>query len=460
MKIALIHYKLGDTDGVSLEVEKRAKILSELGHNVHYICGECPKDFRTKHKRNISIVPEMGLGKKQSIFIQYTSVKSKHKNLPEETLVQWFAIQEYKIYHKLIRVLKENEIDRVIVHNILSNPLIPPVANALVDALDKYELPTLCVSHDFYFERWGFLESPFKYIKKQMATLPPKRDFIIHNVINSIAQKELFERRKIKAEIIGDVWNFNEDPQKKDAYTKNFRKSFNIRPDDVIVLQATRVISRKGIQNAVLYCAELQKILRSKAPISIFGRNFNKDSRVVLFLSNSSDIENPRNKEYLHKVQELAKKLGVKIVKGFEMIETNRRLTDGSKKKIYSFWDAYLYADLVSYPSLQEGFGNQFLEALYYKKLVILFEYPVFKTDIKPDGYTYVSLGSKVSKNNGFNIVENKKVKKAAIQSVGLITDNEKLRKVVNENFSIANKHHGARILKSNLQKWLNNQQT
>ena len=293
-----------------------------------------------------------------------------------------------------------------------------------------------------------------------MATLPPKRDFIIHNVINSIAQKELFERRKIKAEIIGDVWNFNEDPQKKDAYTKNFRKSFNIRPDDVVVLQATRVISRKGIQSDLLFCAEIQKLLRIKAPISILGINFNKDSRVVFFLSNSSDIENPRNKEYLHKVQELAKKLGVKIVKGFEMIETNRRLTNGSKKKIYSFWDAYLYADLVSYPSLQEGFGNQFLEALYYKKLVILFEYPVFKTDIKPDGYTYVSLGSEVSKNDGFNIVENKKVKKAAIQSVGFITDNEKLRKVVNENFSIANKHHGARILKSNLQKWLNNQQT
>jgi hypothetical protein len=402
----------------------------------------------------------MGLGKKQSIFIQYTSVKSKHKNLPEETLIQWFATQEFKIYHKLIRVLKENKIDRVMVHNILSNPLIPPVANALVDALDKYELPTLCVSHDFYFERWGFLESPFKYIKKQMATLPPKRDFITHNVINSIAQKELFERRKIKAEIIGDVWDFNGEPQRKDDHTKYFRKSFNIKIDDVLVLQATRIIPRKGIQNAVLYCDELQKTLRSKAPISIFGRNFNKDSRVVLFLSNSSNAEEPANQEYLHKLQELANKLGVKIVRGFEKIETNRRLTNANKEKIFSFWDAYVHADLVSFPSLQEGFGNQFLEAVYYKKLIILFEYPVFKTDIKPDGYTYISLGSKVSKNNDFEIVEKQKIAKAAIQSVKLITDNEVLNKITKENFSIASKHHGTKILKRILYKWLNNHQT
>ena len=57
-------------------------------------------------------------------------------------------------------------------------------------------------------------------------------------------------------------------------------------------------------------------------------------------------------------------------------------------------WDAYVHADLVSYPSTWEGFGNQFLEAVFAKKPIILFEHPVFRADMKKGGYRYISLGS------------------------------------------------------------------
>lgn len=39
MNIALIHYRVGETDGVSLEMDKWKKVLEKQGHNVMYIAG-------------------------------------------------------------------------------------------------------------------------------------------------------------------------------------------------------------------------------------------------------------------------------------------------------------------------------------------------------------------------------------------------------------------------------------
>ena len=38
--IGFLHYKLGGTDGVSLEASKWANVLTELGHECFYFAGE------------------------------------------------------------------------------------------------------------------------------------------------------------------------------------------------------------------------------------------------------------------------------------------------------------------------------------------------------------------------------------------------------------------------------------
>ena len=39
IKIAIVHYRVGRTDGVSLEIDKRKSILQMLGHQVKLISG-------------------------------------------------------------------------------------------------------------------------------------------------------------------------------------------------------------------------------------------------------------------------------------------------------------------------------------------------------------------------------------------------------------------------------------
>ena len=58
---------------------------------------------------------------------------------------------------------------------------------------------------------------------------------------------------------------------------------------------------------------------------------------------------------------------------------------DGQKH--YAIWDVYPHADLIAYPSTYEGFGNAFLEAVYYRKPIFCNRYTIFRTDIEPYGF-------------------------------------------------------------------------
>ena len=56
-------------------------------------------------------------------------------------------------------------------------------------------------------------------------------------------------------------------------------------------------------------------------------------------------------------------------------------------KKVYTLWDIYPYAALVTYPSLYEGFGNAFLESVYFKVPMLVNRYAIFHRDIEPKGF-------------------------------------------------------------------------
>jgi glycosyltransferase involved in cell wall biosynthesis len=64
------------------------------------------------------------------------------------------------------------------------------------------------------------------------------------------------------------------------------------------------------------------------------------------------------------------------------------RLADG--RSIYSLADIYHQADVVTYPSAIEGFGNAFLEAVYYGRPLVVNTYPVYQRDIRPRGFRVI----------------------------------------------------------------------
>ena len=51
-----------------------------------------------------------------------------------------------------------------------------------------------------------------------------------------------------------------------------------------------------------------------------------------------------------------------------------------------------MHADFVTYPSLYEGFGNALLEAIYFRKPVLINRYSIFVRDIEPKGFRLLTM--------------------------------------------------------------------
>ena len=58
----------------------------------------------------------------------------------------------------------------------------------------------------------------------------------------------------------------------------------------------------------------------------------------------------------------------------------------------FTIGDAYQAADLVTFPSTYEGFGNAFLEAVYFKKPLLINRYTIFVRDIEPKEFDLIAM--------------------------------------------------------------------
>ncbi len=47
-------------------------------------------------------------------------------------------------------------------------------------------------------------------------------------------------------------------------------------------------------------------------------------------------------------------------------------------------------AQMVTYPSTVEGFGNAFLETIYHRRPIVMSTYEIFRTDIQPKGFRVI----------------------------------------------------------------------
>jgi glycosyltransferase involved in cell wall biosynthesis len=273
--------------------------------------------------------------------------------------------------------------------------------------------------------------------------LPPRDSLAKQVVINSLAQKQLLKRKGIQATIIPNVFDFEAPPWVPDEYNCDFRARIGLKEDDIMILQATRIVTRKGIELAI----EFVKALGNPTRRSQFkkkglydGRKFDDNSRIVLVLAGYAlDDVTGRYKSLLtHKAREL----GVEIV-FIEDIVGESRETRGDKK-VYSLWDTYVFADFVTYPSLWEGWGNQLLEALKAKLPLMLFEYPVYEVDIKDNDFRVVSLGNQISgrDEHGLVTIDPEIIAKTADQAVEFLTDAELRQETVDHNFRMAKRYY------------------
>ncbi len=129
------------------------------------------------------------------------------------------------------------------------------------------------------------------------------------------------------------------------------------------------------------------------------------------------------------------------LVFATDRIGTTRGKSEAGGKR-YSLWDCYMNADFVTYPSTYEGFGNAFLEAVYFRKPIFVNRYSIYQSDIEPAGFRTVLMDSYIEQET--------------VDMVEWILDDTDLRESVTEhNFGIGKRHFSYEVLERRLRSVL-----
>lgn len=443
MNIALCHYRVGETDGVSLEMDKWKKVLKNMGHKVYFIAGSTGTS-------DGYVIPEMNYRFEEDLKIERNAYLKLEEYQDEDELIRAIKKLTLKIEEDLKKILIENKIDLIVPNNILSIGRSIPTATAFTNVIKELAIRCIGHHHDFYWERNNFSQPTCNFVRKVLEEYyPPKDDLISHVVINSIVQKELKVRRNLDSIIIPNVFDFDEKLWEVDNYNKDFRERLGIKDNDILMLQATRVTNRKAIELAIDVVEEMQKKENRKIleEAKLYnGKSFKEDSRIVLVLAGM--IETADN--YVERLKTRAKESNVELMFVNNLVEHSRCVKNNNK--IYSLWDTYVFADIITYPSIQEGWGNQFLEGLFAKKPMLVFEYDVYKEDIKEKGFKVISLGDKYEFDKyGLAKVSEGIIKRAAEECIKLLTDKDYREKMVDKNFQSGKKHFSLESLEERL---------
>lgn len=359
-RIGIISTRLAGTDGVSLETAKWVKVLKSLGYECFYFAGE--SDWPAEQTY---LLPEAHFehpdidGLNHDLFDDYQRF--------QETSTSVNRLKQHIKGH-LHKFIEKFSLDILIAENVLSIPMNIPLGLALTEVIVESDLPTIGHHHDFYWERGRFsISGAEDYLR---AAFPPTLRQIRHVVINSYAQSQLAMRTGINSTLIPNVMDFNRPVPVIDEFSKDLRNELDISQDECLLLQPTRIVPRKRIQLSL----ELARRLGSNC---------------VVLISHRSGDEGEAYASYLREYGDL---LNVRVLFAGDRFNYYRGHS-GDGQKIFSLEDAYLQADLVTYPSRVEGFGNAFLETVYYKRPIMMSTYEIFKTDIQPKGFKVISFG-------------------------------------------------------------------
>ena len=408
--IGFISTRFAGQDGVSLESAKWAEVLWEDRHVSFWYSGESDRD------PDISfVVPEayFGFSENQWINQRIWGVGKRDRFVTERIR----ALADY-LKCTLYRFVEKYSIDILIPQNCLAIPMHLPLGIAVTEFISETRIPAIAHHHDFFWERTRFsVNSVPEYLDMSFPpTLPNMRDV----VINQEAQEQLALRKGSSSLVIPNVFDFDNPPDQLDGYASDVRAELGLEEDDFFILQPTRVVPRKGIEQAI----KLVSLL--------------KDPKCKLVISHEAGDE---GYEYLGMLEQLAKEEEVDMrVVAHRVGEVRQRDSEG--RKIYTLWDLYHHADFVTYPSTYEGFGNALLEAIYFRKPVLINRYSIFVRDIEPKGFRLLTIDGFVTPSISKRVEQ-------------ILHDSQLREEIVSHNYELARQFYSYSVVRGNLRAFI-----
>jgi mannosylglucosylglycerate synthase len=387
--VGMVGTRFAGLDGVSLEADKLGTVLEDEGHQVVWFAGELGDRFRPG-----LLHPPVHFG--------HPAIRSLESALfgtrpPTAAAIRSLRDRTGELKGALRWFLRDFDVDVLVVQNALCLPMNVPLGVALAELLAETDVPAVAHHHDFAWERDRFRRPQMPDMLR--AVFPPALPGLWHMVIQSDAREQLQRRRGIASTVLPNVMDFEEEPVLGDGAA--YRAAAGLGPGDVMLLQPTRVVPRKGIETTLRLASELD------------------DGHVKVVVSHH---EGDEGFGYGRRLREEADRLGVDLI--FAPVRTAYE-QDPTRPLLA---DAYAAADLVCYPSRYEGFGNALLEALYHRRPLLVNRYPAYVRDIAPTGVECLEIDGDLSA-------------EAVARASKLLEDPGRWREPAERNYQIGRRH-------------------
>ena len=430
-RIAFIAGKLGDVDGVSLEVEKWIDILSAKGHEIFAISG--------KFSNNLKCIPD-----ERRLLIEDISFDSPHQHEYEQMVFPFLNKFQTYISEEKLKVMGEemnhkssyiadgifdfiqrNSIDVLIAQNTNAMPMTLLGGLAVYKLCSEKRIATIFHHHDFWWERSRFANSAIETILSK--TMPPQIPGIEHVVLSNYSSHILRSIKRIHPKIIPNCEDFD-NPVTRDDYNSDFRRELGFRDDDILVLQPTRIVQRKRIEDSVRFVGKL-------------GMRYPELMRRLHLIISLYQGDEP-DANYITQIKSLAEDYEVPLHFISDRVASARGTTDDGKK-LYTNRDVLANADFVTYLPIWEGFGNALLEAVAARVPVVTSTYLVYKTDIRIHDFNMIEVPDCYNEQGALIIPD-----EALDKVFEVLHDKQLHNDMVEQNFRIASEHFGYDTLK------------
>jgi glycosyltransferase involved in cell wall biosynthesis len=406
MRIGIVGTRLAGVDGVTFEATKWETVLQEMGHEIRLCAGELDA-----LRHDARLIPAMH-------FTHPPAARVTAAAFDPASDAQSVRKEIHRLAGQLLPPLQDwlaaYGIQALIVENAWAIPMQLPLGVALRQLVEETHLTVIGHHHDYWWERERFANSIVPDVLE--LAFPPDLPTVRHVSINSLAAQQLWERRGIDSLAMPNVFDFDQPrAAHPERIRAQLRSELGMGDSGLLVVQPTRVVPRKGIELAIELVARLE------------------DPDAVLLITSPAGDE---GLEYLVGLELMAENSGVHLRYAAGRFEPDHEGVPIGPAHTLS--EAYLAADLITYPSLYEGFGNALVEAVFHGKPTLVNRYPVYEADIRPLGLRFVEINGAITD-------------QAVAEVRELLTDPRKREEMARHNFRIGQRHLGYDVLRERL---------
>jgi mannosylglucosylglycerate synthase len=210
----VLAYRLGDTDGVSVEAEKWTQALERLGFTVRRVAGAIEGPTRA-----------------DDVVLPGLAIEPPPGNRADRDALEAALAGA----------------DLVVVENICSLPLNEDASTVAARAVEHHPGRVLFHHHDLPWQRAHLAG---------IEGIPPRPSGALHVTINDLTRAEM-AARGFSATTIRNTFDFDRPPGDRAAT----RAEFGFEPDDVVLVQPTRAIPRKNVPGGLRYAGAVAELV-------------------------------------------------------------------------------------------------------------------------------------------------------------------------------------------------------